>query len=58
MTKHYHPAATPYQRLVEADVLTPEKKRELEELYETLDPVEMRTSLYRRLDALWRLATR
>lgn len=55
VTKHYHPAATPYQRLIEAAVLAPGKRAEMEVLYENLDPVELRTTLYRRLDELWRL---
>lgn len=55
VTKHYHPAATPYQRLLDADALVPEKQRELEELYESLDPLELKDSMDRRLGDLWEL---
>ena len=51
-------AQTPYQRLVAAGALTPERARELHALYETLNPLRLRRDLDAALATLWRLATR
>jgi hypothetical protein len=51
-------AQTPYQRLVAAEALTPDRTRELHALYETLNPLRLRRELDAALATLWRLSTR
>jgi hypothetical protein len=52
----YDRAQTPYQRLCATGVLTPETRRELEALYQSLNPLRLRRHLERELDRLWALA--
>lgn len=52
----YDRAQTPYQRLCAAGVLSPEARRELEALYQSLNPLQLRRELERELDRLWTLA--
>ena len=52
----YDRAQTPYQRLCAAGVLTPAVRRELEALYQSLNPLQLRRHLERELDRLWTLA--
>jgi hypothetical protein len=49
----YDRAQTPYQRLGAAGVLSPETRRELEALYQSLNPLQLRRNLERELDRLW-----
>ncbi len=56
--KHYAPAKTPYQRVLEAPGVSPSDKDKLRRLYETLNPVWIRQELERRIEALWTLAVR
>jgi transposase InsO family protein len=49
----YDRAQTPYQRLCAAGVLTPAKQTELEQLYQTLNPLRLRRDLDAALDRLW-----
>ena len=52
----YDRAQTPYQRLCATGVLTPETHRELNALYDSLNPLHLRRQLERELDRLWALA--
>ena len=52
----YDRAQTPYQRLCAAGVLTPDKRAELERLYQSLNPLRLRRDLEAALDRLWALA--
>jgi hypothetical protein len=52
----YDRAQTPYQRLCAADVLTADARRELDALYQSLNPLQLRRTLERELDRLWTLA--
>jgi hypothetical protein len=52
----YDRAQTPYQRLCASGVLSPETRRPLEALYQSLNPLQLRRELERALDRLWTLA--
>jgi hypothetical protein len=52
----YDRAQTPYQRLCATGVLTPETDRELNALYDSLNPLHLRRQLERELDRLWAFA--
>jgi hypothetical protein len=52
----YDRAQTPYQRLCVTGVLPPAARRELEALYQSLNPLHLRRALERELDRLWTLA--
>jgi hypothetical protein len=52
----YDRAQTPYQRLCTLGVLSPETRRELDALYQSLNPLQLRRDLERELDRLWTLA--
>lgn len=52
----YDRAQTPYQRLCAAGVLSAAARRELEALYQSLNPLQLRRTLERELDRLWALA--
>ena len=52
----YDRAQTPYQRLCAAGVLPAEKRHELETLYQSLNPLQLRRDLDAALDGLWALA--
>ena len=52
----YDRAQTPYQRLGAAGVLAPDKRHELEVLYQSLNPLQLRRELDAALDRLWALA--
>ncbi|MFP3897822.1 MAG: transposase [Dehalococcoidia bacterium] len=56
--KVYDTARTPYQRLLESGVLTENKKRELADLYATLNPVTLLKEIERSVDHLCTLAER
>lgn len=56
--KVYDKAQTPYQRLLEADVLTEAKKQELTATYHHLNPVVLLTQINDNLESLWKLAQR
>jgi hypothetical protein len=49
-------AQTPYQRLCATGVLSPDKRHELEALYQRLNPLQLRRDLEAQLDRLWTLA--
>jgi hypothetical protein len=52
----YDRAQTPYQRLCVAGALTPAKQQELERLYQTLNPLQLRRQIDVELERLWALA--
>jgi hypothetical protein len=52
----YDRAQTPYQRLCTASVLTPAKRDELAQLYQSLNPLRLRHDLDAALERLWPLA--
>jgi hypothetical protein len=56
--KVYDTAQTPYQRLLEAGVLTEAKKAELAATYQVLNPVRLLEQINDNLKSLWRLADR
>jgi len=56
--KVYDTARTPYQRLLESDVLTQSKRAELAAIYHGLNPVLLLNQLNGHLEQLWRLAQR
>jgi len=56
--KVYDKAKTPYQRLLEADVLTEAKQKELAAVYHGLSPVLLLKQINENLECLWRLAER
>jgi hypothetical protein len=50
-------AQTPFQRLCTSGALTPARQRELQALYETLNPLRLRRDIDAALVTLWRRAT-
>jgi hypothetical protein len=54
--KVYDTAKTPYQRLLEADILTQAEKAALHATYRGLNPVKLLDQLNGHLEKLWRLA--
>jgi len=56
--KVYDTARTPYQRLVQANVLTEAKQGELAATYHGLNPVLLLKQINDNLEALWQLAVR
>ncbi len=56
--KLYDTAQTPYQRLVQAGVLTEAKKTELLAIYHGLNPVKLLKQINDNLEQLWRLPKR
>ena len=56
--KIYDTAQTPYQRVVQAGVLTEAKKAELAVTYHGLNPVKLLKQINDNLEQLWRLAKR
>jgi hypothetical protein len=56
--KTYDKAKTPFQRLLEADVLNEAKQKELAAAYHGLNPVLLLKQINENLEVLWRLAER
>ena len=54
--KIYDTARTPYQRLLETDVLTEAKRQELATTYSYLNPVLLLKQINENLEYLWNLA--
>jgi len=54
--KVYDDARTPYQRLLERGVLTPDKREAFETLYRSLNPVWLLGQINHELDILWAMA--
>jgi hypothetical protein len=53
----YGQALTPYQRLLALDALSSDAQHELQALYESLNPLQLRRRIDRELSRLWTLAT-
>ncbi len=53
----YDRARTPYQRLCATGVLKPEAREALDQLYHSLNPLQLRRQLDAALERLWALAT-
>ncbi len=58
VNKAYDTARTPYQRLLEAGILTEAKQQELSATYHGLNPVLLLKQINSNLEQLWRLAVR
>ena len=56
--KVYDTARTPYQRLLEAGVLTEAEQQELAAIYRHLNPVSVLRQINQNLEHLWILAER
>ncbi len=56
--KVYDKAQTPYQRLLKSGVLTEDKRRELANVYGTLNPVTLLKQIRQSVEYLWTLAER
>lgn len=56
--KVYDKARTPYQRLIDYDILSEVKKQELAATYYKLNPVLLRTQINGNLESLWKMAER
>jgi hypothetical protein len=54
--KVYDTAQTPYQRLLNSGVLNEEKKRELANIYNALNPVSLLKQIRQSVELLWTLA--
>lgn len=56
--KQFERARTPYQRLLDSDVLTPATARTLADRYQSLNPAALRRTIEEILTALWKCADR
>jgi len=56
MVKYYDRARTPYQRLLALGILDG-KDQELHQLYQSLNPLELRRQIDKELETLWRMET-
>lgn len=54
--KQYDRARTPYQRLLETEALSQEKRAELEQLYRRLNPAKLKREIDQSMEELWKLA--
>jgi len=54
--RRFDRAQTPYQRLCAAGVLPPDKRAELEALYQRLNPLQLQRDIEAALERLWKLA--
>ena len=56
--KRYDVAKTPYERALEKGGIDEAKRKELEELYLSLNPVRLRTEIDTALERVWKMAER
>ncbi len=54
--RYYDAAQTPYQRLGAAGVLPPDARAQMDTVYASLNPAQLRRDLERQLERLWELA--
>lgn len=54
--KHYDQPRTPYQRVLAAGILVEDQRQALEQLYLSINPVQLQTQITAALEKLWRLA--
>lgn len=57
LKKHDKPA-TPYQRLMLSEHISPEKKKELTSIYEAVNPFELKKQIQKKLDVIFGLIGR
>jgi transposase InsO family protein len=50
-------AKTPYERLLDSGILSPEWQARVPQLYEQTNPLQLREAIYRQLATLWEAAT-
>ena len=55
MKRKYDKAKTPYQRILESENITEKKKEELIKIYESLNPAEIKRSLDKKIDILYKV---
>ena len=55
LQRRHDEARTPYERLCQTDVLTPEKKQELDTLREQTNPRQLRREIYQMLETIFNL---
>lgn len=53
--KKYDTPKTPYQRLMESDMVSEEKREELKKIYESLNPAELKRGIDKKLAKLYRV---
>lgn len=53
--RRYYPAKTPYQYLIESDQISLTKKRELEKIYRSLNPAQLKRTIEVKLDNLYKV---
>ncbi len=56
--RRYHIAKTPYQRLMESGQIPQERRKELERIYLSLNPAELKRVIEAKLDQLWEIYKR
>lgn len=56
--KFYDKPKTPFQRLCECKSVNPDKIKELQKLFSSLDPIELSKTINKKLDKIWQLRTR
>jgi hypothetical protein len=52
--RKYDIAKTPYQRVIESTEVSENKKRELKEIYLSLNPAQLKRTIDKKLDYLWK----
>ena len=57
VVRKWDAAKTPYERLSRTAILSPEQQAQLQRLYEQTNPFQLREAIYRRLEALWEMAS-
>ena len=52
--RKYDKPKTPYQRVIESKEVSKEKEQDLKQIYQSLNPAELKRTIDRRLDLLWK----
>ena len=53
--RKYYPAKTPYQYLIESNQIPEAKKKELEKIYLSLNPAQLKRTIEAKLDNLYKV---
>jgi len=53
--RKYDTPQTPYQRVMESKEVSPEKKQELRQIYNSLNPAQLKRAIDKKLDLLWKI---
>jgi hypothetical protein len=56
VVRKWDAAQTPYERLLASGLLSRDQQTRLQQLYERTNPLQLRKSLYRQLEAIWQSA--